>query len=105
MRRRTSLALVAGYLALAASGDDFNFLRVALPALAATSPAGGLPLDDPNTDFVESSTDIPQPPASDAPFLSGAVSDFPRSASAAAREPAALARLSEPHPVRLPLRC
>jgi hypothetical protein len=44
------LHLWACLLVLAASGDDFNLLRVALPS-AFTSSEAELPLDDPNTDF------------------------------------------------------
>jgi hypothetical protein len=46
------LCLLASVLTVAASGDDFNVLRLAL----SPSPLGSapLPLDDPNTDFVRS---------------------------------------------------
>ncbi|HMF19073.1 MAG TPA: hypothetical protein VKE98_17825 [Gemmataceae bacterium] len=37
------------------SGDDINIARLFFPGAAAE--AGGLPLDDPNTDLVESSGD------------------------------------------------
>jgi hypothetical protein len=44
-----ALTLVACALTLAASGDDFNVVRVAFPAAL---PASEFPDDDPNTDFV-----------------------------------------------------
>jgi hypothetical protein len=37
------------------SGDDINIARLVFPG--ASAEAGGLPLDDPNTDLVESSGD------------------------------------------------
>jgi hypothetical protein len=51
-------------LVLAASGDDFNLLRVALPC-AFTSSEAELPLDDPNIDFtvVAHSSGTPCSPA------------------------------------------
>ena len=42
-------------LTLAASGDDVNIMRLAMPAAFASSPVGSLPLDDENTDFVRPS--------------------------------------------------
>src|SRR5262245_17967452 len=46
------LCLLACALTVVASGDDFNFLRLALsPPLLGSAR---LPLDDPNTDFVRS---------------------------------------------------
>jgi hypothetical protein len=39
-------------LTLAASGDDINLVRLAMPAAFASSPVGSLPLDDENMDFV-----------------------------------------------------
>src|SRR5690349_22406900 len=44
------LSLLACLLVLAASGDDFNLLRVALPSAFPSSEAE-LPEDDPNSDF------------------------------------------------------
>lgn len=46
------LSLLACWLTVASSGDDFNLLRAALPQTFASCPVGQLPLDDPNTDFV-----------------------------------------------------
>src|SRR5438105_2568790 len=48
------LVTLACFLTVAASGDDFNFLRVALPAAFAGAPVGSLPLDDETADFVTS---------------------------------------------------
>jgi hypothetical protein len=47
---QTLIAWVACLLALGASGDDLNVMRLLMPGL---SPhlVGPLPLDDPNTDF------------------------------------------------------
>jgi hypothetical protein len=45
------MSLCSCWLTLAASGDDFNFMRVALPSAFAGTPAGTIPLDDENTDF------------------------------------------------------
>jgi hypothetical protein len=47
------LAAFACWLVLLASGDDFNFARTILPSTPASEDL--LPLDDPNTDFTESS--------------------------------------------------
>ena len=47
------LAAFACWLVLLASGDDFNFARAMLPSTPASEDL--LPLDDPNTDFTESS--------------------------------------------------
>ena len=52
--RSWALSALACWLVVLASADDFNLVRLALPP----SPAdceGLLPLDDPNTDFTESS--------------------------------------------------
>src|SRR5437763_1145681 len=48
------LYLLCCLLAVAASGDDFNFLRLVFSPTH-TSPET-LPLDDPNTDFVRASS-------------------------------------------------
>jgi hypothetical protein len=56
-RHRTwfrALVTAACWLALFAGADDFNLARVVLP-LPASAPDSPLPLDDPNTDFTESS--------------------------------------------------
>jgi len=56
MDQRTSyqvaLSFIGGLLTLAASGDDFNVMRVLLPATFAHVPTGSLPLDDQNSDFL-----------------------------------------------------
>jgi hypothetical protein len=46
-----ALSLLSCMLTAAASGDDFCVLRVIFPATWAAS--GRLPLDDPNSDFLE----------------------------------------------------
>jgi hypothetical protein len=53
--RNTNRALLflAGMLTLAASGDDINLSRLALPSAFALSPTGSFPLDDENSDFVK----------------------------------------------------
>src|SRR5262245_46750925 len=48
------LKAFACLLALLAGGDDFNLARAALPALFPPAPSDALPLDDPNTDGVQS---------------------------------------------------
>jgi len=48
------LSAFACWLTLLASADDFNLARVVLPSPTSDSE-GLLPLDDPNTDFTESS--------------------------------------------------
>ena len=49
-----------------AGGDDFNFARVALPALFPSAANDVLPLDDPNTDGVESAQSaVPNPAGQD----------------------------------------
>jgi hypothetical protein len=52
--RRVAVALGMCLLVLVASGDDINLLRVAVPSASAAAPMGSLPLDDGNTDFLES---------------------------------------------------
>jgi hypothetical protein len=42
--------LFACLLVLLGSGDDFNFARLVIRCGQGQLPAGGLPLDDPNTD-------------------------------------------------------
>jgi hypothetical protein len=51
--RSCVLSAFACWLVILASGDDFNFARVALLSSAPASE-DVLPLDDPNTDFTES---------------------------------------------------
>jgi hypothetical protein len=50
--------LLACVLTLAASGDDVNLLRAVLPAPFASIPVGALPLDDENTDFIETENSV-----------------------------------------------
>jgi hypothetical protein len=47
-----ALSLLSCALTLGASGDDFSFVRLALPA--ADAVADSLPEDDPNSDFAAS---------------------------------------------------
>jgi len=58
MQKRPTSTLVlkafACLLALLAGGDDFNLARAALPTLFPPAASDALPLDDPNTDGVES---------------------------------------------------
>src|SRR5690349_8238255 len=49
-----ALSALSCWLTLLASADDFNLARVLLPPSASESE-GLLPLDDPNSDFTESS--------------------------------------------------
>jgi hypothetical protein len=51
--RSIVLAAFACWLVMLASGDDLNFARVVLSSTPASEDL--LPLDDPNTDFTESS--------------------------------------------------
>ena len=46
------LPLLACWLTAAASGDDFNLVRLVFPSFFSAS--GSTPLDDPNTDLYES---------------------------------------------------
>ena len=55
MCSRPSHFLFACVLTIIASGDDFNLVRVLVSGAAPVSPTDGLPLDDPNTDFTQSS--------------------------------------------------
>jgi hypothetical protein len=49
------LLFLAALLTLSASGDDINFLRLALPSAFALSPVGSFPIDDENSDFTRPS--------------------------------------------------
>ena len=49
----TILTIVTCWLAVLAGGDDFNFVRVALPFVLPPTPGDTLPPDDPNADFTE----------------------------------------------------
>src|SRR5262245_32833784 len=67
-RPRSTLVLkaFACLLAVFAGGDDFNLARAALPALFPPAPSDALPLDDPNTDGVESAqAAVPAPAGQD----------------------------------------
>ncbi len=48
---RIVVTVLACWLTMLASGDDFNVCRIAIPILPAEATADTLPLDDPNTDF------------------------------------------------------
>jgi hypothetical protein len=59
MRRPSNLqvlALLGCFLTAAASADDFCLPRLVLPSSFAGE---GLPLDDPNTDFIEATSAVP----------------------------------------------
>jgi hypothetical protein len=51
---RCVATILACWLIVLASGDDFNVCRIAIPLLPVDTPADTLPLDDPNTDFTRS---------------------------------------------------
>jgi hypothetical protein len=72
MCSRPAYFLLLCLLTIVGSGDDFNVLRAAFPVTFASSPAGGLPLDDPNTDFLARSTSRPQGHWGDGTVLAGA---------------------------------
>jgi hypothetical protein len=55
-RRSASLYLFTSALTFAASGDDINLFRIALPSVFAYAPVGSCPMDDENSDFVLSSS-------------------------------------------------
>src|SRR5262245_19969443 len=60
------LKAFACLLAFFAGGDDFSLARAALPALFPTASSEALPLDDPNTDGVESARSaVPAPGGQD----------------------------------------
>jgi hypothetical protein len=109
MRRRPSHFLFACLLTVIASGDDFNLMRVAFPPLRIASPAEGLPLDDPNTDFLAASSTRPDSHRADAPVsLPAAVS--PRHGLALIQSSRPLAARVSDHPlpcapIAPPLRC
>src|SRR5436309_1713945 len=52
--RRSVEIVVACWLIVMASGDDFNVARIIIPMLPSNCPPHALPLDDPNTDFTKS---------------------------------------------------
>lgn len=105
------LAVLSCLLTLAASGDDFCLPRLVITFVP--GPSGPLPLDDPNSDFVETTDSslaaelsreggrIPGPTAAGA---GGALA-----ALAAASPPARPGRAGEPPPPptppTFPLRC
>jgi hypothetical protein len=102
--RSAFLTSFACWLVLLASGDDFNFARAVLPSI----PSSGdlLPLDDPNTDFTESS-ESPGPTTTYRDRC-GCTSSVGRS-SAGAASPSRFAAPAPCHPPRqsnnTPLRC
>jgi hypothetical protein len=105
---RVNLILLSCLLTLAASGDDCCLLRIVFPGTFATAET--LPLDDPNTDFVQASgtatahgcapdRDASQP--APWPDFTGVFPGIP---------PLEVAHLSSPDPIILvlgntPLRC
>jgi hypothetical protein len=106
------LSALGCWLTLLASADDFNLARFALPPSTADSEES-LPLDDPNTDFTESSPS-PGPsgtrgrgaPASSAGpgRAAGAAGQYAASALASPFDARAYGRPSLPHH-NTPLRC
>ena len=52
-KRGYAISCLAVLLTLAASGDDINVARLALPTAFASAPVGSFPLDDENTDFLK----------------------------------------------------
>ena len=99
------LAAFACWLVLLASGDDFNFARaVLLPSALASEDI--LPLDDPNTDFTQSSQS-PRPTTTSR-NRGGCTSSVGQRVDGAARTSASVAPAhSRPprHFSNLPLRC
>ena len=95
------LKAFACLLALLAGGDDFNLARAALPALFPPAPSEALPLDDPNTDEVESAQSELAPLAGQDGYCRG------RPSRQAASAPMASTRDGPPPrlPLNPPLRC
>jgi hypothetical protein len=97
-------------LVLAASGDDFNLLRVALPSAWVGIPLGSVLEDDANADFLRSDQDTAPRPnagkASDTPALAYLEPGSGCPALDGCRQPAATP-FSAPSrtALRTPLRC
>jgi hypothetical protein len=101
----TVLSAFACWLTFLASADDFNLARLALPVPAADSEEA-LPLDDPNSDFTESSPSRePTPTSRDRLVCKTSAGRR----SAGATPASALAAPAHGHPPRCrmnaPLRC
>jgi hypothetical protein len=96
---------LACWLTLLASADDFNLVRLALPPSTADSE-GLLPLDDPNTDFTESSQPR-EPPTLSRDRRGCTSSGGPGWTGASLTAPLVGAAHGHPPPLRLdtPLRC
>jgi hypothetical protein len=98
------LTAFACWLVLLASGDDFNFARMALPSSLPSEDL--LPLDDPNSDFTPSSQSR-QPPTTSGHRCSCTAAVGPRLTRAVLPAPWPPRTLG--HPVRpgsnTPLRC
>jgi hypothetical protein len=108
--RQLILAAAMPLLVLVASGDDFNLMRMAFPSTFTAAPSGGLPLDDPNTDFVQSEETRQQPPdgpqGSDTLIEALADPATAWSALAPCRSPFPVPPLpASLHPIPTPLRC
>ena len=99
------LLALACWLILLASADDFNLVRLALPPSTVDSE-GLLPLDDPNTDFTESSQS-PGPPTSSRYKRGCTSSGGPSWTGASLTSPFVAPAHGHPPPLRLdtPLRC
>jgi hypothetical protein len=102
-RARTGsvLALLSCLLVVAASGDDFCLPRLLFPA--ALPSATGLPLDDPNTDFVEARGPAASPRV-DGPRLGGPEGFCPAASSATPAAGCRPGAVAFAHPRRAPLR-
>lgn len=103
--RSWALSVLACWLIVLASADDFNLARFAL----LPSPADGeglLPLDDPNTDFTESSPSR-EPPTTSRNRWDYTTSIAQRLTRPALTSPVATAELGHPpRPgINAPLRC
>jgi hypothetical protein len=99
------LSALACWLTLLASADDFNLVRLALPPSTVDSE-GLLPLDDPNTDFTESSQSR-EPPTTSRDSRGCTFSGDPSWTGAALTSPSAAPAPGHSPPLRLgtPLRC
>jgi len=99
------LSAFACWLTLLASADDFNLARLTLPPLTPDCEEP-LPLDDPNTDFTESSP-TREPTTTSRDRLVCKTSDGPYSTGATPTSTlAAPAHGHPPHPCHnAPLRC
>jgi hypothetical protein len=103
--RSWTLSAFACWLTLLASADDFNLVRLSLPPSNADSE-GLLPLDDPNTDFTESSQS-PRPSTSSRYKRGCTSSSGPSWTGAPLASPFVASAHGHPPPLRLdtPMRC